>query len=171
MELHSFQLMTRYNSWATQRLNLILDQVSDEDFYRDSGLFFQSIFGTLNHLLLGEHALWFPRFSQGHSPKIALNSIIEQDRYVLTQTLLEKSFHWQNYLHDLDPALLSGLFHYQTSKGQDISVPFAGTLLHVLTHGTHHRGQITAALTAMGYDCPELDLIYMLLEQTKSDPK
>jgi len=39
MELHSFQLMARYNSWATQRLNLILDQVSDEDFYRHTESF------------------------------------------------------------------------------------------------------------------------------------
>lgn len=168
MELDHFILMARYNSWATKRLNLILDQVSDEDFYKDQGLFFKSIFGTLNHLLLGEHLLWFSRFSQGHSPQIALNSIIEQDRYTLTQMLLEKSFHWQKYLHELDPALLSGLFHYQTSTDQDISVPFAGTLLHVFNHGTHHRGQITAALTAMGYDCPELDLIYMLLEQSNN---
>lgn len=168
MELDHFILMARYNSWATQRLNLILDQVSDEDFYKDQGLFFKSILGTLNHLLLGEHCLWFSRFSLGTSPRIALNSIIEKDRHVLTQTLLEKSFHWQDYLNNLDPARLDGLFHYQTSAGQDISVPFAGTLLHVFNHGTHHRGQITAALSALGYNCPELDLIYMLLEQSNN---
>lgn len=171
MELDNLILLARYNSWATQRLNLILNQVSDEDFYRDSGLFFQSIFSSLNHLLLGEHVLWFSRFSRGHSPQIALNSIIEQDRYALTQTLLEKSLHWQDYLQNLDPAWLGGLFHYQTSAGQNIAVPFAGTLLHVFNHGTHHRGQMSAALTAMGCDCPELDLIYMLLEQTESYPK
>ncbi|OTG80138.1 damage-inducible protein DinB [Acinetobacter sp. ANC 5054] len=170
MELDNLILMARYNSWAIQRLNLILDQVIDEDFYRDNGLFFRSIFGTLNHLLVGEHALWFSRFSLGHSPQMALNSIIEQDRYALTQTLLEKSYHWQDYLHKLDPTLLSGLFHYQTSTGQDISVPFASTLLHVFNHGTHHRGQITAALTAMGYECPELDLIFMLRNEQFGQP-
>jgi hypothetical protein len=39
---------------------------------------------------------------------------------------------------------------------------FAATLAHVFNHSTHHRGQITAALTAMGQPAPELDMVYML---------
>ncbi|WP_407646218.1 DinB family protein [Glaciimonas soli] len=32
----------------------------------------------------------------------------------------------------------------------------------IFNHGTHHRGQLSAALTSMGYDCPEIDLIYFV---------
>ena len=39
------------------------------------------------------------------------------------------------------------------------------TLDHVFNHGTHHRGQITAALTALGQPSPELDLVYFLQQQ------
>jgi uncharacterized damage-inducible protein DinB len=166
MNVQNFQLLARYNSWATQRLKLILDQVADEHFHQDCGLYFKSIFGTLNHLLLGEHLLWFARFNHGHSPQIALNAIIEQDRYELTRKLLQKSFHWHDYLAQLAPQRLTELFHYQTANGQSVTLPFASTLIHVFNHATHHRGQVSAALTAMGYACPELDLIYMLqLEQ------
>ncbi len=38
-------------------------------------------------------------------------------------------------------------------------------LAHVFNHGTHHRGQITAALTALGQPSPELDLVYFLQQQ------
>ena len=38
----------------------------------------------------------------------------------------------------------------------------AATLAHVFNHATHHRGQITAALTALGHDGPVLDLVYFL---------
>jgi uncharacterized damage-inducible protein DinB len=38
-------------------------------------------------------------------------------------------------------------------------------MTHVFNHGTHHRGQITAAMTILGHKCPELDLFYMLLER------
>lgn len=33
-------------------------------------------------------------------------------------------------------------------------------LAHVFNHGTHHRGQVTAVLTAEGAPAPALDLLY-----------
>ncbi|MCH4246655.1 MAG: DinB family protein [Acinetobacter populi] len=165
MDLQTFKLLARYNIWATQRLNTVLADVSDHDFFADSGLYFKSIFATLNHLLVGEHYLWFPRFATGTSARMALNTIIEQDRQILTDTLLEKSYNWSRFLNDLDEQRLMQDLNYQTSSGQDMVLPYAATLLHVFNHSTHHRGQITAALTAMGYPCPELDLVYMLIEE------
>ncbi|GAA5018151.1 DinB family protein [Acinetobacter puyangensis] len=165
MDLKTFELLAHYNIWATQRLKDVLADVSDQDFFTDSGLYFKSIFATLNHLLVGEHYLWFPRFATGTSARLTLNTIIEQDRHILTSTLLEKSHHWLGFLNDLDEQRLAQNLHYQTSSGQDMVLPYAATLLHVFNHGTHHRGQITAALTAMGYPCPELDLVYMLIEE------
>lgn len=160
--------MARYNIWATTKLSQSLANVTDADFYRDCGLFFQSIFGTLNHLLLGEHELWFSRFAKGYSPTLQLNSIVEQDRHILIQTLQEKALNWVTFLNDLDPQDLAGNLNYQTSTGQPKSLPYAATLVHVFNHGTHHRGQISAALTAMGYACPELDLVYMLVEEQQN---
>ena len=46
-----------------------------------------------------------------------------------------------------------------------MSLPYAATLLHVFNHGTHHRGQVTAVLTSMGYPCTEMDMVYMLIEK------
>lgn len=168
INLESLQLLARYNIWATTKLSQSLANVTDADFYRDSGLFFQSIFGTLNHLLLGEHELWFSRFAKGYFPTLQLNSIVEQDRHILIQTLQEKALNWITFLNDLDPQDLAGNLNYQTSTGQPKSLPYAATLVHVFNHGTHHRGQISAALTAMGYACPELDLVYMLVEEQQN---
>ena len=50
-------------------------------------------------------------------------------------------------------------------RGQAVSLPFSATLAHVFNHGTHHRGQISAALTAMGWRSPEPDLVYMLQQE------
>lgn len=165
MDIETLKLLADYNIWATTKLNQTLADVSDADFYRDIGLFFKSIFGTLNHVLLGEHALWFARFAEGHSPTLTLNTIVKQDRHVLVQALQEKASNWLIFLDELDPQRLTGTLDDQTSTGQPKSLPYAATLLHVFNHGTHHRGQISAALTAMGYPCLELDLVYMLVEQ------
>jgi uncharacterized damage-inducible protein DinB len=39
---------------------------------------------------------------------------------------------------------------------------------HVFNHGTHHRGQISAAITAMGHACPELDMLWMLQAESRA---
>ena len=58
------------------------------------------------------------------------------------------------------------MLRYTTMRGNSVSLPFATTLAHVFNHGTHHRGQITAAVTALGQPCPVLDLVYMLQEES-----
>ena len=68
-----------------------------------------------------------------------------------------------DYRHDGgDATRFDATLDYTTTRGIPQSLPFAATLGHVFNHGTHHRGQITAAVSAMGHPCPEIDLIWML---------
>ena len=60
-----------------------------------------------------------------------------------------------------------GPLDYVTTQGVPVSLPFTPTLGHVINHGTHHRGQVTAALTALGQPAPVIDLVYMLVEEQK----
>jgi uncharacterized damage-inducible protein DinB len=46
--------LASYNTWATKRLLKACEPLTDEQYRRDVGLFFKSIHGTLNHLLVGE---------------------------------------------------------------------------------------------------------------------
>ncbi|WP_319922815.1 MULTISPECIES: DinB family protein [unclassified Acinetobacter] len=90
MNIQTIDLLIRYHIWATQGLTTALEPLSDEDFCKDCGLFFQSISGTFNHLLLADH-LWFSRFYHGFSPILPLNHILEPDRtYGLAQTTQSK---------------------------------------------------------------------------------
>jgi len=168
MNIQTFELWTRYHIWATQRLATSLKAISNEDFVKDCGLFFKSIFGTLNHLLVAEHELWFSRFSKGESPAIALNSIIETDRAQLLERLSQSAKQWQSFIQSLNQATLDELLHYRNTRGQDMSMPYAATLMHVFNHATHHHGQITAAMTMLGYASPELDMLFMLMEEQQA---
>jgi uncharacterized damage-inducible protein DinB len=161
-----FQRFARYNVWATERLlGQHVEPLGDDEYRRDVGLFFKSIHGTLNHLLVAEHELWFVRFAEGVSPKRALNEEIETDRSRLAQRLREASRRWAPLIASWDETRFDGTLQYVTTKGVPQSLPFAATLAHVFNHGTHHRGQISAAITAMGHRCPELDLVWMLQEE------
>ncbi len=160
-------LLALYNLWATRRLCAALESVPDEHYRRDVGLFFKSIHGTLNHLLLGEHGLWFKRFTGAPTdPDIkSLAQEIEPDRARLTQRLLEGAATWLPALQGWSEPRWAQDLEYRSTAGDALKLPFAATLMHVFNHSTHHRGQITAALTMLGHPCPELDLVAMLRDQ------
>jgi len=164
---HYFATLARYDVWATRRLCEHVDQLTEDEYRRDAGLFFNSVHGTLNHLLVAEHLLWFRRFAEGVSPKLALNDEAETDRARLRERLIEGALRWQPFIESLDPDRWGGPLQYTSTKGVAQSLPFAATLGHVFNHGTHHRGQISAAITAMGHACPELDLVWMLQAEAR----
>ena len=83
----------------------------------------------------------------------------------LTRALAEGAARWQPLIESWPTERFDGVLSYTTTRGQPATLPFAATLAHVFNHGTHHRGQITAALTALGQPGPELDLVYMLQEE------
>jgi uncharacterized damage-inducible protein DinB len=61
-------LMARYHHWATERLLSSITHLPDDLYRKPCGLFFGTIHGTLNHLLLTDGEIWYPRFSEGRSP-------------------------------------------------------------------------------------------------------
>ena len=163
-----FTRLARYHVWATHRLLDAVSRVSAEDYQRDVGLFFKSIHGTLNHLLVAEHMLWYPRFAKGTSPVLALDAEIEPHRERLAQALNGGSVNWSHLIANLPAERFDSQLDYQTSQGEPMSLPFAATLAHVFNHATHHRGQITAALTALDQPCPELDMVFFLQSEQAS---
>jgi uncharacterized damage-inducible protein DinB len=160
----TLQLMrnfARYDRWATERVLAAADTLPDGELRRDVGLFFKSVHGTLNHLLVVQQ-LWFRRFAHGESPRVDLGAEVEADRSRLRAALLEGCDAWGRFVDQLEESRLAGMLDYTTTRGQAVSLPCAATLLHVFNHGTHHRGQITAGLTMLGRECPVLDMVAML---------
>ena len=160
-----FLALARYNAWATQRLLDVVAALDDDGYRRDVGLFFKSVHGTLNHLLVAEHLLCFRRFAEGISPRVALDAEEEGDRARLAERLIQGAERWPPLIDSWSADRFEGQLRCMNMRGQDGSLPFAATLTHVFNHETHHRGQITAALTALGQPCPELDLVYMLQQE------
>ncbi len=154
--------LARYNLWATHKLYEHVDALPEAEYRRDAGLFFKSVHGTLNHLLVGEHQLWMRRFVEGVSPQVRLNAEVEPDRVRLRQRLIAGAQDWLPFIADCDATRFAGMLSYTTMQGVPVSLPYAATLAHVFNHATHHRGQITALITALGHPCPEIDMVRML---------
>ena len=162
-----FLTLARYHAWATARLCEKVDALSEDEYRRDVGLFFKSVHGTLNHLVVAEHRVWYPRFSEGVSNRVALDLEVESDRVRLRELLFGLVARWQPLIESFADDRFVGTLDYQTTRGVPQSLPFAPTLGHVFNHATHHRGQLTTAIHAMGHEPPELDMVMMLQAESK----
>lgn len=112
-----FTQLARYNVCATARVLDAVRALPDGDYRRDVGLFFKSIHGTLNHLLVGEHHLWFVRFAEGISPQVALDAELESGRAQLDARLREGAARWAPLIATFKPDRWSGTLDYTTMRG------------------------------------------------------
>ena len=75
---------------------------------------------------------------------------------------------WQPWAAALTAERFDSELHYTRGNGELVRLPFTPTLGHVFNHATHHRGQLTAALTALGLESPELDWVRLLQQEAAS---
>ncbi|MDM0114860.1 DinB family protein [Variovorax sp. J22R133] len=163
-----FAGLSRYHAWATARLlDANLSSLTDEQWHRHCGLFFGSIHGTVNHLLVTDN-IWYARFAENHSLRMALDTELHRERASVVDALTSAVQRWSPWIATLDPTRFDGDLHYTRNNGETVQIPFAPALGHVFNHATHHRGQISAALTAMGRPGPELDWVYLLQQEARS---
>jgi uncharacterized damage-inducible protein DinB len=73
-----FRVFALYNAWANERVYACAAQLTPEALAQDRGAFFQSLLGTLNHLLVTDR-LWMSRL-EGMSPHgTKLNEILHEN--------------------------------------------------------------------------------------------
>jgi len=163
-----FASLARYHVWATQKLLATnLAGVPDDQWFRDCGLFFRSVHRTVNHLLLTDD-IWFARFAEGRSPRLALDTELHTDRATVCAALAAAVVRWGPWLATLPAERYAGDLSYTRGNGEEVRIPFAPALGHVFNHATHHRGQLTAALTAMVLPGPELDWVQLLQQEARN---
>jgi len=158
-----FLTLASYHRWAYRKLIESLKPIDDQEYRQDAGLPFGSIHGTLNHLLLVDR-LWLARFEHQPAAYTRLDEEIEQDRLRLASALDQGVERWRQVLMGWSDERFSGDLSYLTTEGVPRCLPVIPLLAHVFNHGTHHRGQITAVITRLGFDYPVLDLPYFLAE-------
>ena len=72
----NFELMADYNQWMNKSIYKAASGLSNSELSKNRGAFFNSIIGTLNHILVGD-IIWLKRFSKHPSQLKALDSVRE----------------------------------------------------------------------------------------------
>lgn len=163
--LDHFRMFADYNRWANDRLLAALEPMSDDDWHRDAELFFRSVHGTLNHLLVADR-VWFSRFKGAPWAPGRLDLVLHEKRDELVPARRRMDEEIRDWVAGLGEADLEADFTYApVGNPEPVTLKLRVALAHVFNHQTHHRGQIHAATTRFLDVSPALDLIYFELEQ------
>lgn len=160
--IEQYQTMADYNQQMNLKIYALCAKISDEKRKENLGAFFQSIHGTLNHLLYGDRA-WMGRFLD--KPFFVPNmgkemySDFNQLRCEREQTDRE-IIEWTK---NLSTEWLEKLFEYTSFVDRKTRIlPTWLLVTHMFNHQTHHRGQLTTLLSQLGYDPGITDLPFIV---------
>ena len=76
----------------------------------------------------------------------------------------ENRLQYEVFFEALAEADLNRVIKYRNSKGVEFHTPIKDLLMHVMLHGTYHRGQIAAAIRAAGHEPMNTDFITFVRE-------
>jgi uncharacterized damage-inducible protein DinB len=145
------QLHFRYTNWASRRLLDAISKLSPEDLERPTGISHGSILGTLAHVQFADW-VWFTRVVEPlEKPAGTLEA--------LQTAWPEIQRRWEAWADSRTDADLNREISYKLFNGTECSSPVWHLVLHVVNHGTLHRGQVMGMLRQLNIVPPNTDMI------------
>jgi uncharacterized damage-inducible protein DinB len=156
VSVDTLRLQLDYSGWANQRLMDVAAKLSHDELTRDFKTADKCVLDTLVHVYAADR-IWLARVLGEERATF----IDPEDRDL---TLLQTEWpalqqRWKLWLRDFSDGDVSRTISYKDLKGRPYSQPVWQILLHLVNHGTHHRGQVSGFLRAMNQTPPPLDLI------------
>jgi uncharacterized damage-inducible protein DinB len=131
--------------------------LNPQELMRDFATAHRDVLGTLVHVYAADR-IWLGRI-EGNPPARFIDP--EQDMHlaVLRTDWPALSERWKQWAALLTEDSIQRELSYKSTNGNAFITPIWQIVLHVVNHGTHHRGQASGFLRAMGHIPPPLDLI------------
>jgi uncharacterized damage-inducible protein DinB len=146
-----------YNRWANQRAREACAPLSAEEFVRPLGSSFSSVRDTLVHLF-GAEWIWLERW-HGRSPRALPSPAEFASLESIRQKWAEVEKGQRDFIAGLSDARLGAVVSYVNMKGETWSYPLGDMLVHVVNHGSYHRGQVATMLRQLGRTPPGTDYL------------
>jgi uncharacterized damage-inducible protein DinB len=143
-----------YDGWANQRIFAAAANLSPEELRQPLASGHGTCIDTLWHIV-GAAEAWRVRAETGHDPA-ELPDQQTPDLATLAAQARAEAVATRAFLEALPDALLAEPMRY-TTDGVVRERPRWLVIVHLVNHGTHHRGELAAALTALGHSPGEID--------------
>lgn len=147
----------RYHRWATGRVLEETIPVPAEQLVKDLRGSFHSIYDTLVHLFQAD-SIWLDRL-EGRPTGALADYAAPGCTYELRDAwtgVLDRMIAWGEAQNEAD---WSRETSYKTLAGVPYKTPLCQVVLHIVNHGSYHRGQISSMLRQLGLKPMNLDLI------------
>lgn len=156
--------MARYNRWMNDKLAVACEGLSGPQLEEESGAFWGSILGTLNHILWADK-WWMVRFADLPKPHVTngKDSVRLHPDFASWRADRSRFDAWLiDWATGVTPEWLAGDLRYWSGIAKRELIRNRGMLVaHYFNHQTHHRGQVHCLLTQRGVDPGDTDLPFL----------
>jgi uncharacterized damage-inducible protein DinB len=158
MTVNELNTWLDYHFWAR---DLIFDAVSvltPEQFTRPIESSFKSVRDTVAHIYFADW-VWYMRWTD-QLPATPPANDSWPDVASLRKASRELEEKIRAFVNEGGEPGLERVYHYKSLTGQPAASPFWQMLVHIVNHGSYHRGQVTTLLRQLGAPPPkQVDMI------------
>lgn len=146
-----------YQHWANEVLFAALDLLDDGARKGEQGLSCGSIHNTVDHLLAVTRN-WTGHL-KGEGQPIDYAVLLCPEWTGLKDTLRREVRGLQHWLEGMPEKYYEERVFYLTGAERK-SLWVRDALTHLMTQMVHHRGQVSAAVTRLGFAAPKMDYVF-----------
>ena len=152
--------MYGYNTWANERILSTAEHLTPEQFAAEGSASFSSVRDTLVHTMWAQWNWLLRWYSRPNPPHFAGADYPDVPTLRARWAEIDRETH--AFVAMLDDAALSRTLHYVNSRDEPMAYPLWQQVIHQVNHGTQHRSEVAAILTAYGHSPGWMDLMVYL---------
>ena len=157
MNKQDITILFHYNEWSTARILGKAAMLSQAQFLASVPFPHGSLRATLVHALFAE---WVWRRRWEGFPR---NSVLNPEDFptldALSERWAEETRRLNDFVANVSEERLQSKFNYVSTEGLAHERVMWESMAHVVNHGTQHKTEAAAILTAFGHSPGDIDLI------------
>jgi len=161
MKIDEIRTLYDYNCWANGKVLEAASGVGPEALFAPAAQSHGSLGGTLVHVLAVEW-MWRQRCQWGTSPPryIPAERFLEPESIRVAWAEEEKGM--RAFLQGVTEERLGQVVRYTSRQGEQLEAVLWHALVHLVNHGTQHRGEAGLRLAELGRSPGDLDFLLFL---------
>jgi len=159
MDLKTIRFLADYNSITNEKMNEHIKSLSEEQWIKKFGGYFNSIRSVCNHLCITDFN-WLKRFSLLRSFDYIKDPFFKNTYSFGSYAITTKEEYYKlredvdsfikQFVKEIKEEDLNRRLIYRDSHNDEHDQEFGLVVLHVFNHQTHHRGMVSIYLEEMG---------------------